>query len=49
MRSLRKLQFEFSEAILQGRTAGFPAERLQIYRNNVFLSLEERSTMSTPW
>ena len=41
MRSLHRLQVEFSEAILQGRTAaGFPAERLQIYRNNVFLGLE---------
>ena len=40
MRSLHRLQAEFSEALLHGRTRGFSVERIQIYRNNVFLGLE---------
>ena len=40
MRSLHRLQLELSDAILRGHAAGFPAGRLQIYRNNVFLGLE---------
>lgn len=37
MRSLRETQTAFADAILMGRSAG----RLQVYRNNVFLSLRQ--------
>jgi hypothetical protein len=40
MPSLRELQAAFAAAILDGKSGPLPADRLRIYRNNVFLSFE---------
>jgi hypothetical protein len=40
--ALRELQRGFARAILAGRAPGFaPAERVQVYRNNVFVSFTQ--------
>ncbi len=42
MHALRELQRGFARAILEGGAAGFaPAERVQVYRNNVFVNFTQ--------